>query len=111
MNSRPQGTVVRISPEATAVIHNIAERNGYSDRDFLLWGLSLAKLVLEEKEQGNSLILINEEGKPVSKIVPPEVNVKLVEQTVRELLEEPHSLSLERAIADLDPDITAPAQD
>lgn len=109
--NKPQGTVVRISPEATAVIHDIAERNGYSDREFLLWGLSLAKLVLEEKELGNSLILIDDDGKPISRIVPPEANDKIVDQTVRELLEEPHSLSLERAIADLDPDVTAAAQD
>jgi hypothetical protein len=109
--NKPQGTVVRISPEATAVIHDIAERNGYSDREFLLWGLSLAKLVLEEKEQGNSLILIDDDGKPISRIIPPEVNDKLVDETVRELLEEPHSLSLERAIADLDPDVTTAIPD
>ena len=103
MNKRP-GTVVRISPEATAVIHDLAERNGYTDKDFLLWGLSLAKLVLEEKEHGNSLIIIDDDGKPISKIVLPEVNDRFVDQTVRELLGETHSPSLERAIADLDPD-------
>jgi hypothetical protein len=111
MDKRPE-TVVRISPETTAVIHDLAERNGYSERDFLMWGLSLAKLVLEEREQGNSLILIDEEGRPLSKILLPEVNSQVIDKTVREILDDPCSLSLARAIADLDPDSTnSPTQD
>ena len=64
----------------------------------------MAKLVLEEHEQGHTLILIDEAGKPLSKIVMPQPESELIDNTAREILSEPYSLSLERAIADLDPD-------
>ncbi len=101
--SRRAGITIRISPETATAIHALAERNGYSDRDFFLWAASLAKLVLEEHEQGNALILVDGNGQPLSKIILPEPISGLMENTVRNILSEPYSLSLERAIADLDP--------
>lgn len=101
--STRKGITIRISPETAAEIHALAQRNGYGDREFFILGASLAKLALEEQEQGHRLILIAEDGKPLTKIVLPEPQAD-IEGTVKNILGEPYSLSLERAIADLDPD-------
>ncbi len=95
---------IRISPETAAEIHALAERHGYTAKDLILWGISLARLALEEHEKGNSLILMNGTGKPLSKIVLPQIPSWLLEDTLRQITREPNSLSLEQAIADLDPD-------
>jgi hypothetical protein len=98
------GITFRLSPAAAAEINDLAERNGYTAADLFRWGAGLAKLLLEEQEQGHTLILIDEAGKPLSKIVLPQSQCGVIANAAREILSEPYSLSLERAIADLDPD-------
>lgn len=52
-------------------IHELADRYGYDDTDFINLSVSLARVVLDARQQGNRLVLANTEGKPFLQITPP----------------------------------------
>jgi hypothetical protein len=59
------------------------------------------------RAKGHRLAVVTEEGIPINEVVLPES--KMIGDTVRKILEQPRpSSSLDRAIADLDPDSLGP---
>jgi hypothetical protein len=91
---------IRLKPEAMAKIRELARRHDYEPAQLAFIGLTLAQVLLEEKERGNKLIVVDANGTPLEQLkLPP----KPCEREVTGL-DQFHSDSLLRAIADLDPD-------
>ena len=95
---------IRISAETLAKFSDVAQRNGYSEKEFFLMGLELARLVLEEQERGNKVIITSQSGDALTRVALPEPESSRINTVVKSIVERAHPSPLERAIADLDPD-------
>jgi hypothetical protein len=80
----------------------LSELSGYSLRELLMLGLDAATMVIEAREKGHVIIEATPEGRALTEYSFPEPLA--VSTAIQDLLEDPCSLSLQRAIADLDPD-------
>ena len=109
--SMSEGMKINLSCLASETIEKLAERSGYSPAELVSLGLATVRMVIEAQEQGHVIVEMTREGKKLSKIRFPEPRSTIIDAASRDLLSEPCSLSLHRAIADLDPDNnTAPGR-
>jgi hypothetical protein len=102
---------INLSCRAAETIEKLAERSGYSPAELVSLGLATVRMVIDAQEQGHVIVEMTREGKKLSKIRFPEPRSTILDAASSDYLSEPCSLSLQRAIADLDPDNkTAPGR-
>jgi hypothetical protein len=104
----PDDLKINLSRRTVEQMRELSERSGYSMKELLIVGLVAAKVILEVREKGNVLVEATPEGKAVAEYKFPEPRSK-TDDITRSLLSDTYSLSLERAIADLDPDRETPS--
>jgi hypothetical protein len=105
MSEHENGKELKVifSPELTAEIHNLAERRGYSDIEYVRLALGLMKKAVEVEEQDHQLIVATRDGEVITQLVLSEPQG--MKSVVQKILDEHRISSLDRTIADLDPDI------
>ena len=104
----PDEMEINLSHHTVDHMQKLAERSGYSLTELVKLGIAAATVVIEARENGHVIVEATAEGQILTEISFPETSTTR-NKIVRNLLAEPCSLSLERAIADLDPDHETPS--
>lgn len=60
-----------IPAQLSAEIRDLARKHGYNNTDFINLSVSLANLLFEERAQGNTVLLMDRNGKPFKQVALP----------------------------------------
>jgi hypothetical protein len=98
------GMTVKISPADANDIRKFAQDHSYEPSELVRLGITVAQLLIREKELDHKFIVTNADGDIIREWIFPEPQ-SVMDTEARKILESTGpSTSLERAIADLDPD-------
>jgi hypothetical protein len=102
-----KGMTVFLSPRVTAVVQAMAANFGCSPVEIVRLGIGLMDVARRALEEGSKLAVVTDSGKPLREITLPEVQAfkqLSIDEAVKQIIEDIHPSSLQRAISDLDPD-------